>query len=169
MGPLSERMSKVDTAWLRMDTEANLMMIVGVWTIRPAISLEALRDRAGDHVGDARLEFLGPDLGLFVLDAVDEVDAEVEVLGLITHDVLNLFCAPRELVLALETKHHRKRTVEKNPFHNERKNTEIFEKFLVTFKCSSFEIFIKNTIIEIQNETCLVVDCITFAIHVENF
>ncbi|MEH0167880.1 MULTISPECIES: wax ester/triacylglycerol synthase family O-acyltransferase [Roseateles] len=38
-------MSKVDTAWLRMDTESNLMMIVGVWTIRPAISLEALRDR----------------------------------------------------------------------------------------------------------------------------
>ncbi|MDI4635129.1 wax ester/triacylglycerol synthase family O-acyltransferase [Pelomonas sp. V22] len=38
-------MSKVDTAWLRMDTESNLMMIVGVWTIRPAISLAALRDR----------------------------------------------------------------------------------------------------------------------------
>ncbi|MFH7040872.1 wax ester/triacylglycerol synthase family O-acyltransferase [Paucibacter sp. JuS9] len=45
MAPAIERMSKVDTAWLRMDTESNLMMIVGVWTIRPAISLEALRDR----------------------------------------------------------------------------------------------------------------------------
>jgi diacylglycerol O-acyltransferase len=40
-----ERMSKVDTAWLRMDTESNLMMIVGVWYIRPAISLAALKQR----------------------------------------------------------------------------------------------------------------------------
>ncbi|MCG2591250.1 wax ester/triacylglycerol synthase family O-acyltransferase [Ramlibacter sp. XY19] len=33
----SERMSRVDTAWLRMDSAANLMMIIGVWTLRPAI------------------------------------------------------------------------------------------------------------------------------------
>ncbi|HEX2009715.1 MAG TPA: wax ester/triacylglycerol synthase family O-acyltransferase [Roseateles sp.] len=41
----AERMSRVDTAWLRMDTEANLMMIVGVWYIRPGIALAALRER----------------------------------------------------------------------------------------------------------------------------
>ncbi|MDB5858627.1 MAG: diacylglycerol O-acyltransferase [Ramlibacter sp.] len=35
-GP-GERMSKVDTAWLRMDSASNLMMIIGVWTLRPAI------------------------------------------------------------------------------------------------------------------------------------
>ena len=50
MGQLSERMSKVDTAWLRMDTEANLMMIVGVWSIRPGITLEALRERVADRL-----------------------------------------------------------------------------------------------------------------------
>jgi diacylglycerol O-acyltransferase len=33
----SERMSKVDTAWLRMDSASNLMMIIGVWTLRPGI------------------------------------------------------------------------------------------------------------------------------------
>lgn len=33
----SERMSKVDTAWLRMDSPGNLMEIVGVWTLKPAI------------------------------------------------------------------------------------------------------------------------------------
>ncbi|RQO61934.1 wax ester/triacylglycerol synthase family O-acyltransferase [Paucibacter sp. KBW04] len=38
-------MSKVDTAWLRMDTESNLMMIVGVWRIRPGITLAAMRER----------------------------------------------------------------------------------------------------------------------------
>ena len=31
----SERMSRVDTAWLRMDNEVNLMMIVGVWLLQP--------------------------------------------------------------------------------------------------------------------------------------
>ena len=38
-------MSRVDTAWLRMDNEVNLMMIVGVWLLTPAISLDALRER----------------------------------------------------------------------------------------------------------------------------
>jgi diacylglycerol O-acyltransferase / wax synthase len=46
----SERMSKVDTAWLRMDTEANLMMIVGVWSIRPGITLAALRERVAERL-----------------------------------------------------------------------------------------------------------------------
>jgi diacylglycerol O-acyltransferase len=50
MGPSSERMSKVDTAWLRMDTEANLMMIVGVWSIRPGITLQALRERVAERL-----------------------------------------------------------------------------------------------------------------------
>jgi WS/DGAT/MGAT family acyltransferase len=42
----SERMSRVDTAWLRMDTDANLMMIVGVWLITPRLSLDDLSERA---------------------------------------------------------------------------------------------------------------------------
>lgn len=50
MAQLSERMSKVDTAWLRMDTEANLMMIVGVWSIRPGITLAALRERVAERL-----------------------------------------------------------------------------------------------------------------------
>ena len=38
-------MSRVDTAWLHMDSEANRMMIVGVWLLRPAVSLHAVRER----------------------------------------------------------------------------------------------------------------------------
>ncbi|KPF50204.1 diacylglycerol O-acyltransferase [beta proteobacterium AAP121] len=45
MSHAAERMSRVDTAWLRMDNEVNLMMIVGVWLLTPAISLAALRER----------------------------------------------------------------------------------------------------------------------------
>jgi len=50
VGQTSERMSKVDTAWLRMDTEANLMMIVGVWSIRPGITLSRLRERVAERL-----------------------------------------------------------------------------------------------------------------------
>lgn len=37
LGLSGERMSKVDTAWLRMDGEANLMQIVGVWSLQPGV------------------------------------------------------------------------------------------------------------------------------------
>ena len=45
-----ERMSRVDTAWLRMDNDVNLMMIVGVWLLTPAITLQALRERIADKL-----------------------------------------------------------------------------------------------------------------------
>jgi diacylglycerol O-acyltransferase / wax synthase len=45
--PRAERMSRVDYAWLRMDSDANLMMIVGVWLLEPALSLSELRERVG--------------------------------------------------------------------------------------------------------------------------
>ncbi len=41
----SERMSRIDTAWLRMDTDANLMMIVGVWLLAPQLTLAELQQR----------------------------------------------------------------------------------------------------------------------------
>ncbi len=50
MSPQVQRMSRVDTAWLRMDNDANLMMIVGVWLLTPAITLAALRARIGDKL-----------------------------------------------------------------------------------------------------------------------
>ena len=45
MSEAAERMSRVDTAWLRMDNDLNLMMIVGVWLLQPGITLAALRER----------------------------------------------------------------------------------------------------------------------------
>ena len=63
-----ESMSKVDTAWLRMDSAGNLMMIMGVWTLRPGIRWSELcrrvqerllpydrfRQRVEQHAGWAR-------------------------------------------------------------------------------------------------------------------
>ena len=45
LGLSGDRMSKVDTAWLRMDSHSNLMMINGVWTLSPGISWETLCER----------------------------------------------------------------------------------------------------------------------------
>lgn len=50
LGLYGERMSKVDTAWLRMDSPSNLMMIVGVWVLKPGIRLADLRQRIEDRL-----------------------------------------------------------------------------------------------------------------------
>jgi hypothetical protein len=50
MSEAAERMSRVDTAWLRMDNDVNLMMIVGVWLLHPAVTLQAVRDRIADKL-----------------------------------------------------------------------------------------------------------------------
>jgi WS/DGAT/MGAT family acyltransferase len=50
MPATAERMSRVDTAWLRMDNDVNLMMIVGVWLLTPAVGYEALCERVQDKL-----------------------------------------------------------------------------------------------------------------------
>ncbi|MBX3658412.1 MAG: wax ester/triacylglycerol synthase family O-acyltransferase [Ramlibacter sp.] len=50
LGLSGERMTKVDTAWLRMDSEANLMMIVGVWTLKPGIKYADLCQRVEERL-----------------------------------------------------------------------------------------------------------------------
>jgi diacylglycerol O-acyltransferase len=44
MAAEKERMSAVDTAWLRMDRATNLMMILGVWVLEGPLGLESLRE-----------------------------------------------------------------------------------------------------------------------------
>ncbi|MEP6790127.1 MAG: wax ester/triacylglycerol synthase family O-acyltransferase [Ramlibacter sp.] len=50
LGLAGERMTKVDTAWLRMDSPSNLMMIVGVWTLKPGIGYEELCARVEERL-----------------------------------------------------------------------------------------------------------------------
>jgi diacylglycerol O-acyltransferase len=50
---VAERMSRVDTAWLRMDNDVNLMMIVGVWLLQPALDYE----QVCAHVFDKLLRY----------------------------------------------------------------------------------------------------------------
>ncbi|MES2423686.1 MAG: wax ester/triacylglycerol synthase family O-acyltransferase [Pseudomonadota bacterium] len=50
LGLSGERMSKVDTAWLRMDTPSNLMMIVGVWVLKPGVKHAAVCERVQEQL-----------------------------------------------------------------------------------------------------------------------
>ncbi len=50
LGLSGERMSKVDTAWLRMDSPSNLMMIVGVWVLKPGIGHADLCQRIEERL-----------------------------------------------------------------------------------------------------------------------
>jgi WS/DGAT/MGAT family acyltransferase len=46
----AERMSRVDHAWLRMDNDVNLMMIVGVWLLEPRVAYEAVCERVAEKL-----------------------------------------------------------------------------------------------------------------------
>jgi diacylglycerol O-acyltransferase / wax synthase len=50
LGLAGERMTKVDTAWLRMDSPSNLMMIVGVWSLKPSIEYDELCRRVQERL-----------------------------------------------------------------------------------------------------------------------
>lgn len=50
LGLSGERMSRVDTAWLRMDNPHNLMVILGVWTLVPRLDYEAICARIAERL-----------------------------------------------------------------------------------------------------------------------
>jgi diacylglycerol O-acyltransferase / wax synthase len=50
LGLAGERMTKVDTAWLRMDSPSNLMMIVSVWALKPSIKYDELCRRVQERL-----------------------------------------------------------------------------------------------------------------------
>ncbi|MGZ5194583.1 MAG: wax ester/triacylglycerol synthase family O-acyltransferase [Ramlibacter sp.] len=50
LGLAGERMTKVDTAWLRMDSPSNLMMIVGVWSLKPPVKYHELCRRVEERL-----------------------------------------------------------------------------------------------------------------------
>lgn len=83
----AEPMSKVDTAWLRLDTEANRMIIHGVLLLKPHVSLEDLRARVAERL----LRF--PRFRQRVVEAGDSAwwveDAEVDITRHVVPETLN--------------------------------------------------------------------------------
>ena len=55
----SERMSPVDTTWLRMDRPANLMMIVAVWLLEGPVALDKVEKQIAE--GSVELPALSPE------------------------------------------------------------------------------------------------------------
>ena len=47
---IEERMSKVDTTWLRTDSETNLMMILGVCVAKPSLNYDAMCQRIKERL-----------------------------------------------------------------------------------------------------------------------
>nr|WHW29557.1 putative wax ester synthase/acyl-CoA:diacylglycerol acyltransferase [uncultured bacterium] len=84
--PNHERMSRVDTAWLRMDNDVNLMMIVGIWLLRPAITRTQLVQRVRSKLlqyGRFRQRVaVEPDGATWVDDEDFDIDSHVVQLKL---------------------------------------------------------------------------------------
>lgn len=83
----AEPMSKVDTAWLRLDTEANRMIIHGVLMLKPHVSLDDLRARVAERL----LRF--PRFRQRVVEAGDSAwwveDAEVDITRHVVPETLH--------------------------------------------------------------------------------
>jgi diacylglycerol O-acyltransferase / wax synthase len=107
--PHTERMSRVDTAWLRMDSDANLMMIVGVWLLAPALTLPELRERIAqgllayprfkhkvveDAMGAHWVEDTGFDIAQHVRSVALEVQPGEAPLDSLKRRVANLAATP---------------------------------------------------------------------------
>jgi hypothetical protein len=45
-----ERMSSVDTTWLRMDRPQNLMIIIGVWVVEGPVALDRLENQLAERM-----------------------------------------------------------------------------------------------------------------------
>lgn len=104
-----------------------------------------------------------------MFDAVDEVDAEVEVDGLIAQDILELLADAGHAVLAVEAEDHDEAGVEENAFHDDVIADEVFEELLGTFKVIGGEIIGHNRRRQLHLKGVLLGDRRHFAVHVEDF
>src|SRR5688572_23721424 len=72
-------------------------------------------------------------------------------------------------MLALETEHHGKGTVEEDSFEDKRKYAPILKKLLIIFKRPGFEVPIKYSFIESKDKLTFIIDGINFPIHIKYF
>lgn len=126
-------------------------------------------DGLADHVADFALVFGGPDAGVFVADAVDEVNAEVEVDGFVAHDVFELLADADHFVLAFEGEEHDEAGVEEDAFHDDVKADEVFEEVAQPLGGGGAEAVLDDVFGEAHFEGVFVVDGVDFVIHVEDF
>jgi WS/DGAT/MGAT family acyltransferase len=78
MSAAHDPMTRVDTAWRRMDTDVNLMMIVGVWIIEPRLPIATMRERVRTRMLRYRRFRQKVVVGTFGADWVDDDDFDID-------------------------------------------------------------------------------------------
>ena len=84
-----------------------------------------------DHAHRLALEVLGPQMRVFQLDLVDDVDAEVEVHGLVAEDVLELLGDAGHLVAAAHGEDLGEAAVEEDAFQYAVERDQVFQQCFV--------------------------------------
>ena len=69
-----------------------------------------------NHLGDFLFELLSPQMGIFQLDLIDDIDTKVKVHRLVTENVLELLGDARHFVTAAHGQDLGEATVEENAF-----------------------------------------------------
>ena len=121
------------------------------------------------EVIDFALQFRCPYFWVFEFDGVDQVNAKVQMYGLVAQDVLELFAYAGHAVLAMEGEDHDKATVKEDAFHDDVKADEIFHEFLHPFNALCCEVGIQYVFGQFHYEFVFAFDGGDFVIHVEYF
>src|SRR5438093_1134410 len=116
-----------------------------------------------------RLKARRPNLGVLCLDAIDKINAEVQVNRLVTQDVLELFADAGHAVLPVKRKHHHEAAVKEDSFHDDVEANKVFDKSLHPSNRVSAEDGLKNVACQLHLEGVLVANRINLVIHIEEF
>ena len=84
-----------------------------------------------NHLRDFLLELLSPEMRVFQLNLVDDVDAKIQVHRLVAQNVLELLCHAGHLVTATHRQNLGKAAVEEDAFCYTVKSDQVTEQLLI--------------------------------------
>lgn len=122
-----------------------------------------------DHLGGFVLHGGIPQVGVFDLDLVDHVDAEVQVHGLVTQDVLELLGDAGHLVAAAHGEDLGEAAVEEDAFQHAVVGDQVAQQLLVRFDRAGVEGRVGDGAGVLEAPGGLFRDAGYFVVHVEDF
>jgi len=121
-----------------------------------------------DHLGRFVLHLGVPQVRVFDLDLVDHVDAEVQVHGLVTQDVLELLGGAGHLVAATHGEDLGEAAVEEDAFQYAVVGDQVAQELAVGFRGAGFELGIGDRAGVLQAPGGLLRDARDLVVHVED-
>src|SRR5690606_4833853 len=121
-----------------------------VFRIR-VLKLDGLLEQLRNFFAEGRR----PEMRVFELDGVDEVDTEIAVHRFIAQDVHVLFGRSRHLVLAAQCQDLREADVEKQAFHQAGEYDERLQQRLIRLRRARLEVRIRDCVDERNQELIL--------------